>query len=456
MKPIIRRVALVAAATAALTGVVQLPWVQPTTTGQALTGAGSVTELQITGRAGVPANASAVVINLTALDSTTAGFVTAYPCGSALPNVSNLNYVPGGTAIANSATVPIGTGGKICLYTSSATNLIADINGWYPAGSDFTPTTPTRLLDTRPNRAGAGAVTELQITGRAGVPANASAVVINLTALDSTTAGFVTAYPCGSALPNVSNLNYVPGGTAIANSATVPIGTGGKICLYTSSATNLIADINGWYPAGSDFTPTTPTRLLDTRPTRAGAGRRHRVADHRPRRRPRQRLRRRHQPHRPRLHHRRIRHRLPLRQRPAQRLQPQLRPRRHRHRQLRHRPHRHRRQDLPLHLLRHQPHRRHQRLVPRRQRLHPHHPHPPPRHPDAGAPQRRPVSSSRRSTGTPASIGSTRASTTVTSRPRGDDPVDRRSRPELRDARHAAHDPSRATRPSRSTCAGTT
>ena len=221
--------------------------------------------MQITGRAGVPANATAAVVNLTALDSTTAGFVTAYPCGSALPNVSNLNYVPGGTAIANAATIPIGTGGKICLYTSSATNLIADINGWYPAGSDFTPTTPTRLLDTRPNRAGTGAVTELQITGRAGVPTNATAAVVNLTALDSTTAGFVTAYPCGSALPNVSNLNYVPGGTAIANAATIPIGTGGKICLYTSSATNLIADINGWYPAGSDFTPTTPTRLLDTR-----------------------------------------------------------------------------------------------------------------------------------------------------------------------------------------------
>ena len=272
MKPTIRLIALVAAATATLTGVVQLPWLQPTMRGQALTGAGSVTELQITGRAGVPSNATAAVINLTALDSTTAGFVTAYPCGSALPNVSNLNYVPGGTAIANSATVPIGTGGKICLYTSSATNLIADINGWYPAGSDFTPTTPTRLLDTRPTRTGAGSVTELQITGRAGVPSNATAAVINLTALDSTTAGFVTAYPCGSALPNVSNLNYVPGGTAIANSATVPIGTGGKICLYTSSATNLIADINGWYPAGSDFTPTTPTRLLDTRPTRTGAG----------------------------------------------------------------------------------------------------------------------------------------------------------------------------------------
>ena len=236
---------------------------------------------------------------------------------------------------------------------------------------------------------GAGSVTELQITGRAGVPNNASAVVLNLTALDATAAGYVTAYPCGSTLPDVSNLNYTPG-TAIANAATVPIGTGGKVCLYTYSAINLIADINGWYPANSDFTPTTPTRLLDTRPNRTGHRRGDRAADHRPRRRPQQRLSRRAQPHRTRRHRRRLRHRLPLRQHPPRRLQPQLHPRhRHRHRQLRHRPHRHRRQGLPLHRLRHQPHRRHQRLVPRQQRLHPHHPHTTPRHPTQ--PHRAPV-----------------------------------------------------------------
>jgi len=149
MKPIIRRAALVISAAAVVSTVVQLPVATPTPPSLALTQAGSVTEVQITGRAGVPANASAVVLNLTALDSSTAGFVTAYACGSALPDVSNLNYTPGGTAIANSATVPVGTGGRVCLYTSSATNLIADINGFHPAGSSFTATTPTRLLDTR-------------------------------------------------------------------------------------------------------------------------------------------------------------------------------------------------------------------------------------------------------------------------------------------------------------------
>lgn len=149
MKPMIRRLALVAAAAAAMTTVVQLPLTSPTESSRALTGAGSVTQLQITGRAGVPANASAVVLNLTTLDATAPGFVTAYPCGSTRPTASNLNYDAASTPVANSATVAIGTDGKVCLYTHTPTNLIADINGWYPANSDFTTTTPTRLLDTR-------------------------------------------------------------------------------------------------------------------------------------------------------------------------------------------------------------------------------------------------------------------------------------------------------------------
>ena len=28
---------------------------------------------------------------------------------------------------------------------------------------------------------------------------------------------------------------------------------------------NVIADLSGWYPANADYTPVTPTRILDTR-----------------------------------------------------------------------------------------------------------------------------------------------------------------------------------------------
>ena len=42
-------------------------------------------------------------------------------------------------------------------------------------------------------------------------------------------------------------------------------GTGGKICVYTYATIDLLADVSGYFPAGSGFTPiTNPTRILDT------------------------------------------------------------------------------------------------------------------------------------------------------------------------------------------------
>jgi hypothetical protein len=95
-------------------------------------GAGSVTELQVGGRVGVPGDAAAVVLTVTVTGARDAGFVTVWPCGVARPNASNLNFAAGAT-IANTAITKLGLNGKVCVYTSAATHLIADITGQYPA-----------------------------------------------------------------------------------------------------------------------------------------------------------------------------------------------------------------------------------------------------------------------------------------------------------------------------------
>ena len=187
---------------------------------EAVQPAGSTYRVKVTGVAGVPANAAAVVLNVTSAGATSAGFLTAWPCDGARPNSSNLNF---GTAapVANSAIVKVGTGGKVCIYTGDgATQLIADINGWFAGGSGYTSATPARLLDTRSanstidgqadgeGRRAAGDTYTLQVTGRGGVPGNASAVVLNLTADQPNGTGFVTAYPCGEGRPTASNLNF--------------------------------------------------------------------------------------------------------------------------------------------------------------------------------------------------------------------------------------------------------
>jgi hypothetical protein len=164
-----------------------------------------------------------------------------------------------GQTIPNAVITKIGSGGKVCFYTFAATDLIADVNGYYPAGSLFSPLVPGRLMDSRLSGVttdglfagigvrAAGTVTELQVAGRGGVPADASSVVLNVTVTGAQSAGFVTVWPCGAGLPNASNLNYVSGQT-IPNAVITKIGSGGKVCFYTFAATDLIADVNGYYP----------------------------------------------------------------------------------------------------------------------------------------------------------------------------------------------------------------
>ena len=233
---------------------------------------GQILPLQVGGVAGVPADAKAVVINTTVTGPTGPGFLTAFPCGQSPPLASNLNYVPGQT-VANLVLAKLGTGGQLCLYSLAATDVVADVAGYFPAGSDFTPiTNPQRILDTRtglgapahplPQFGGLG----VQVGGVAGVPADASAVVLNVTATNTAGPGFVTVWPCGEEEPEVSNVNYEAGQT-VPNSVIAKVGVGGQVCLSTFASADLVVDVAGYFPAGSSFTPIpNPRRILDTRP----------------------------------------------------------------------------------------------------------------------------------------------------------------------------------------------
>ena len=136
--------------------------------------------LPVVGRGGVPVGDAAVVLNVTVTDPQAAGFVTVYPCGSALPMASNLNYVAGST-VPNAVMAKVGDGGQVCVFTQSATNLVVDVSGYFPVGSGYASLVPARLLDRGrcvdggwavrwDGVRGAGSVTELPVVGRGGVP----------------------------------------------------------------------------------------------------------------------------------------------------------------------------------------------------------------------------------------------------------------------------------------------
>ena len=235
-------------------------------------GARSETALHVIGRAGVPADAAAVALNVTVTEAQDSGFIEVYPCGTGRPDGSNVNYVEGST-VATAVIAKVGATGDVCLYTYGRVQLVVDLGGWFPASSDYQSLSPQRILDTRnlgtiqnPDSAlrSAGQVTELQIAGTSGIPAAASAAAINITAVDTRQPGYVTAFPCDRGRPNASNLNYDIGQN-VAGLAVVPLDPDGRVCLFTYGATHLVVDINGWFPTGTAYHAQPPARLLDTR-----------------------------------------------------------------------------------------------------------------------------------------------------------------------------------------------
>jgi hypothetical protein len=232
--------------------------------GQGLRPAGSVLQLTVAGRGGVPANATAAVLNLTAADAVAGGFVTVFPCGSPRPTASSLNFARR-TAVANAVFTKLG-GGRACLYTSATTQLIADVSGYFPATATYRPINPARLFDTRVGgMRPARSILQVAVGGRAGIPANAAGAVLNVTAVAPAATGFLTVFPCGSARPNASSLNFRAGGVA-AGSVVTKLGAGSRVCIFTSARTHLLVDANGFFPAGSSYRAANPARLLDSRP----------------------------------------------------------------------------------------------------------------------------------------------------------------------------------------------
>jgi hypothetical protein len=206
---------------------------------------------------GVPDNATAVVANITVTGGTDASFVTAWPAGSAQPNASNLNLSPGQT-IPNLATVKVGAGGAIRFANAvGAVHVVVDIVGYYQptTGGLFHALAPNRVLDTRSGKGlagmqGPGQSRDLAVAGAAGtgIPADATAVVANVTVADATAESFVSVYPAGVTRPNpFSNLNFGRN-QVIPNLTVVGIGTGGSVALYNHlGSTHLVADVNGWF-----------------------------------------------------------------------------------------------------------------------------------------------------------------------------------------------------------------
>jgi hypothetical protein len=117
---------------------------------------------------------------------------------------------------------------------------------------------PTRALDTRPAPfgpigvptaapIGAKGVLNLTLATKYGIPADATAVQLNVTTLNATTETFLTLYPAGAPRPNASTMNPDVGRTQF-NGAVIPLGAGGAVSIYNHlGSVNVLIDVTGYF-----------------------------------------------------------------------------------------------------------------------------------------------------------------------------------------------------------------
>jgi hypothetical protein len=194
----------------------------------------------VTGVGGVPSTGvAAVALQVTMRRPSVDSNLRAGPAGQALPGAARVSAAMNGTS-TSLLVVPVGADGKVTFETSGgATDVVVDVVGYYRAaavataprsagaGDLYSPVRVWRALSTDQVVA-AGGKRKLAVAGLSGVPAAASAVVVNVNVAASAGRGELYAYPSGGARPRGELVSY-RGGHLTTIQTVVPVGADGSI-----------------------------------------------------------------------------------------------------------------------------------------------------------------------------------------------------------------------------------
>ncbi|MGD9702249.1 MAG: hypothetical protein AB7Q42_13745 [Acidimicrobiia bacterium] len=134
--------------------------------------------------------------------------------------------------------VVLGGGG---LYTAHAAGS--------SAASSIVTVDPCRLVDTREagERLGESDTATFTAHGTCGVPASATAVLVNVTIVNPTAPGFLTAFPAHLPRPATSTLNWDEGTVALTNQAMVGLSVDGRFSVYNLAGdADVVIDVSGY------------------------------------------------------------------------------------------------------------------------------------------------------------------------------------------------------------------
>lgn len=228
-------------------------------------------------KAGVAAeDVEAVVVNLTAVDAGDRGWVKVWPAGEPEPDTSSINMGYAGHTIPNLVTMRLGSGQALTIKARAPADIVIDVQAVYvrtasATSGRFQPLTPTRAFDSREGSSiPAGGSVTVDLT-TVGVPADASAAVVNVTAARAKARGYYTVYVPGEAVPNASSLNVPGANRNVANQAIARL-SNGRLAVFSRGGGDVVVDVIGYMtgPSAPDdsaglFVPVTPARFIDTR-----------------------------------------------------------------------------------------------------------------------------------------------------------------------------------------------
>lgn len=249
--------------------------------------------VQVTGQyglAGLPTSGvAAIAVTFTAENHSADGWLKADKYESPANGTATYLFWKAGQQTSNSGVLSVSTDGKIQVAAlGSTTDLFIDVEGYYTAGDPtaggFVPVSQTRLADTRTGadlqngvgQLAAGSTTRVNVGGQAGVPANASAVMVNFLVVYQTGAGRINPYPADQPSRPATALEYgADGSYTMTEPVELSAATASQPAAFNVyagvSSTDFAVDVLGYFTAstgGGAFTPA-KTRIIDTRTNNA-------------------------------------------------------------------------------------------------------------------------------------------------------------------------------------------
>jgi hypothetical protein len=234
---------------------------------------GAMKDVTVAGTNGIPANATAVVLNLTAAATPAANAqLLAYarprtapaPPPARVPNlVTAAGYTKDGLA-----TVPIAAGGVRFREVGGSAHNYASVVGYFvpTGGSPYASVAAHRVLDTRIGvgtaRSRIGTVARTAVL--TDVPSTAVAAVLDVTGINPSNTSTVQVFSSDLTAPSTGNVHTKPGQSA-TNLVIVKLGADHGLKIRTTlGSSDVVADLLGYYDASAPglYRPVLPQRLF--------------------------------------------------------------------------------------------------------------------------------------------------------------------------------------------------